>query len=123
MPANNSPRMKLAACKERATAEHHGNYVHYISSDSESAAGSADESEPECMDEDTDDAEDEDVMQVDPSWRPELWMVKVRVSDAPPRAPPGLPRRELYTSSKLTLAARAPVPPDPQTPQGALGRG
>ncbi|KAL1949287.1 hypothetical protein VTO73DRAFT_8168 [Trametes versicolor] len=77
MPANNTPRMKLAACKEYTAAEHNGNYVHYISSDSESAAGSADESEPECMDEDADDAEDEDVMQVEPSWRPELWMVKI----------------------------------------------
>lgn len=115
------PRSPALPPKDASFAAHNGNYVHYISSDSESAAGSADESEPECVDEDADDAEDEDVMQVDPSWRPELWMVKVRVSDAPLRAPPGLPSRNL--SSKLTLAARAPVPPDPQTPHGALGRG
>ncbi len=76
MPATNTPRMKLAACKQ-LPADPHGDDVHYISSDSESAAGSADESEPECMDADD---EDEDVMQVEPEDGRPLYMVKVRVS-------------------------------------------
>ncbi|OJT04849.1 Transcription initiation factor IIF subunit beta [Trametes pubescens] len=73
MPATNTPRMKLAACKQ-LPANPHGDDVHYISSDSESAAGSADESEPECMDADD---EDEDVMQVEPEDGRPLYMVKI----------------------------------------------